>query len=127
MKILRVPLGTLTFTSSFIKDALLEDIQHVELFPRMGDVQIAFGILIHCFVQHPSYLLWCTPPSSTFTDSLISFDFSLLQMFGLIFGLGSIDSPEGPLTCKQASFSIIFNGVRFILASTIAPMAYLGS
>jgi hypothetical protein len=49
-KVLGVPLGTLTFTSSFIKDALLKDVQHVNLLPRMGDAQMAFGILTRCFV-----------------------------------------------------------------------------
>jgi hypothetical protein len=38
----------------------------------MDDVHVVFGILIHCFMQHPS---------STFTKSLISFDSSFLQMF----------------------------------------------
>jgi len=37
-RVLRVPLNTLTFTSSFIKNALLENAQPVDLFPRMGDV-----------------------------------------------------------------------------------------
>jgi hypothetical protein len=55
-KVLGVPVGTLTFTSSFIKDALQEDVQHVDLLSIMGDVHVAFGILTH-FVQHPSYLL----------------------------------------------------------------------
>jgi hypothetical protein len=31
-------LGILTFTSSFIKDALQKDAQHVDFFLRMGDV-----------------------------------------------------------------------------------------
>jgi hypothetical protein len=35
---LGVPLGTITFTSSFIKEALQQDVQHVDLFLRMGDV-----------------------------------------------------------------------------------------
>jgi hypothetical protein len=43
---LKVLLGTLTFTSSFIKYALLDVVQHVDLFPRMGDVQVTFKILI---------------------------------------------------------------------------------
>jgi hypothetical protein len=72
----------------------------------MGDVQVAFGILIW-FVQCPSYLLWCTPPSSTFIESFISFNSSFLQMFGHLLGLGSFDSPKGPLALKQVSFSII--------------------
>ncbi len=36
---------------------LARGFQHVDLFPRMGDVQITFGILICYFVQHPLYLL----------------------------------------------------------------------
>jgi hypothetical protein len=43
-------MGTLTFTSSFIKDALQEDVKCVDLFLKMDDVEVAFGILIHCFM-----------------------------------------------------------------------------
>jgi hypothetical protein len=66
-------LDTSSFPSSFIKDILLEDVQHVDLFPKMGDVQVSFEILTHYFVQQPSYLLGCTPPSSTFIKSFVSF------------------------------------------------------
>jgi hypothetical protein len=38
VRVLGVPLDILTFTSSFIKDALLKNVQHVDLFFRMGDV-----------------------------------------------------------------------------------------
>jgi hypothetical protein len=37
-------LGTVTFTLSFIKKTLKEDVQDVDLFPKMGDGQMAFGI-----------------------------------------------------------------------------------
>jgi hypothetical protein len=57
IRILRVPLGTSLFTSSFIKDAFLKDVQHINVFPRMGDVQIAYEILTYGFVQWQSYLL----------------------------------------------------------------------
>jgi hypothetical protein len=66
-------LGTSTFTSSFIKNVVLKDIQHMHLFFRMGDVQITFEILIHCFVQRPLYLLQYTPLSSTFIKFFIFF------------------------------------------------------
>jgi hypothetical protein len=92
----------------------------------MGDVQVTFGILIR-FVQCPSYLLQCTFPSSTFAKSFISFDFSLLQMFGRLLGPRSFDSPKGPLVCKQASLPIIFSGVGLISTSTITPTIYLRS
>jgi hypothetical protein len=51
IRFLGVPLGTSSFTSSFIKNALSEDVRHVNLLFRMNDVQVAFGILTHCFVQ----------------------------------------------------------------------------
>jgi hypothetical protein len=100
IKVLGVPLGTSTFTSSFIKDALLKDVQHVDLLLIKGDVQVAFGTLTHCFMQWPSYLFQCTPPSSTFIQSLISFDSSFLQMFGHLLGLGSFDNPKGFIAHK---------------------------
>ncbi len=55
----------------FIKDAMLEDVRHVDLFFKMGVVQVAFKILTHCFMQYPSYILQCTPPSSTFIKSIL--------------------------------------------------------
>jgi hypothetical protein len=43
--ILGVLLGTSSFTLSFIEDALLEDVQHVNLLLRMGDVQVGTNFL----------------------------------------------------------------------------------
>jgi len=99
----------------------------VDLFPIMGDVQMAFGILTHCFVQCPLYFLQCTPLSSTFIKSFISFDSSLLQMFERLLGLGSFNSPKGPLAHKQACLPITFGGIELISTSTIAPTTYLGN
>ncbi len=76
IKIFKVPLGTSSLTSFFIKDTLLKYVQHVNILFRMGDIQIGFGILIHFFMQWPLCFLQCTPPS-TFIKSLISFDSSL--------------------------------------------------
>jgi hypothetical protein len=91
----------------------------------MGDVQVAFRILIRCFMQHPLYLLQCTPIFSTFIKSLISLDSSLLQVFGCLLGPRFFDSPKRPLAHKQAFLPIIFDGVKFISTSTIIPTTYL--
>jgi len=48
---------------------MLEDVRHVDLLTRMGDVQITFVILTHYFVQQLSYLLQCTLTFSTFIKS----------------------------------------------------------
>ncbi len=55
------------------------------------------------------------------------FDSSLHKIFGCLLGPGSFDSPERPLIRKQTSFLITFGGVRFILTTTIALIAYLRS
>jgi hypothetical protein len=91
IRVLGIPLGISSFTSSLIKDVLLEDVRHMDLFFKTGDVQVAFGISSHCFVQRPSYLLGCTPPIPTFKESIL-FDSSLFQMFGCLLGLGSFDN-----------------------------------
>jgi len=97
----------------------------VDIFPRMGDVQIVFGIVIHCFVQRPSYLLQCTLPSFTFTNFFISFDSSFLQVFGHLLGSRSFDILEGPLVHKQASLPISFGIVKFILTIAITLIVCL--
>jgi hypothetical protein len=57
IKVLGVPLGTSSSTSSFIENVLLEDVWHVDLLLKMGDVHVIFGILTHYFMQWPLYLL----------------------------------------------------------------------
>jgi hypothetical protein len=97
----------------------------MDLLIRMGDVQVAFGILTHCFMQHLSYLLQCTLPSSTFIESLISFDPSLFQAFRHLLRPRSFDNPKGPFARKQASLSITFNGIEFKSTATITSTNYL--
>ncbi len=122
-----VPLGISSFKSSFIKNTLLEDVRHVDLFFRLGDVHVTFGILTHCYAQQPSYQFCFTPPSLTFIDSLISFDSSLFQMFRHLLGLRSFDSLEGPIFHKQAFLLIILASIGLISTSTTAPTTYFKS
>jgi len=102
-----------------------EDVQHVDRFLRMDDVEVTFGIFIYYFVQHPSYLLRCTLPSSTYIKSLISFDSSFHKVFGHLSGSRSFDSPKGPLARKQTSLPITFNDVKLISTFTVTPVDYL--
>ncbi len=89
----------LIFISSFIKNVLLEDVHHVDLFFKMGDVKVTF--VTCCFVQHPSYLLRCIPPFSIFTKSFIFLNSSPLQMYKCFLGPRSFNSLKGPLNCKS--------------------------
>jgi len=78
-------------------------------------------------VQWPLYLLRCTPPTSTFIKSLVSFDSSFLKMFGCFLGPRSFDSPKGPLIHKEAYLPIAFGGIKLIQTTTIIVITYLGS
>jgi len=55
--ILGVPLDTSSFTSSFIKDALLNNVWHVDIFLKMGDVQVALVSTIQIKIICTSMLL----------------------------------------------------------------------
>jgi hypothetical protein len=59
--------------------------------------------------------------------SLISFNSSLLEMCGHLLGPRSFNSPKRLLVHTQTSFPLTFDGVGFILRSTIAPTGYLKS
>ncbi len=80
---------------------------------------MGFKILIYCFVQRLSYLLCCTPLYSIFIESLVSFDYFLLQMFGCLLGLGSFDNLEIPLVHKHAYLPITLGGIELIPTTTI--------
>ncbi len=39
------PFGYMLFSSSILQDVLDEDVHHVDVLPRLGDVHVAFKIL----------------------------------------------------------------------------------
>jgi hypothetical protein len=49
--VLGVPLNILPLKSSFIKDAMVKDVWHINLFPIVGDVKVVFGINILSFLK----------------------------------------------------------------------------
>jgi hypothetical protein len=38
IRVLDVPLGSFSLTSSFLQEALDDDVQHINALPRLGDV-----------------------------------------------------------------------------------------
>ncbi len=44
------PFGSMLFSFSVLHDVLDEDVCHVDVFLRSGDVHVAFGILSQCFI-----------------------------------------------------------------------------
>jgi hypothetical protein len=109
------------------KDALFEDVWHLDLFLKMDDVQIAFGIpnslfhvttiiffMMHTFHLHlhwVHYYFWLFLPLNVWC----------------FLGLRFFDSLERLSTHKQDSLPITFGAMELILTITIAPTTYLGS
>jgi hypothetical protein len=63
IKVLGIHFGSTSFvSSSFLQAALEKDVHHIEVLPRLGDVQVTFGIFFQCFAQRLSYLLCSFPP-----------------------------------------------------------------
>ncbi len=56
-----------------MEEALNEDVQHVDMFLRLGDIYVAFGTLFQCFAQMLSFLFHCFPPFQLFEISLVFF------------------------------------------------------
>jgi hypothetical protein len=46
IKVLDTSFGSTFFTSSFLQDALDEDVHHVDVLLKLGDIQIVFGMHI---------------------------------------------------------------------------------
>ncbi len=123
IRIFGVPMGTSSFTSFFIKYFLLNDVQHVDILLKLGDVQVAFGFqLIASCNSHRIYTLHTFFHLHKF---LYFFYSSLFQIFRHLLGLGSFDSLKGSLACKHACFPIAFSGIRLIPIATIALATYL--
>jgi hypothetical protein len=58
---LGVPLGFFSFTSSFLQDALDDDVHYIHTLPRLGDVMVAFEILVHYFDKRFNYVFHYSP------------------------------------------------------------------
>jgi hypothetical protein len=115
-------------STSFIENSLMEDFKHVDLLPKMGEIQIIFGILTHLFLQCPSYFLWYNFPTFKFKNLFTSFDLSLFRIFEHIINPRFFYGFEGKLTHHQSSFPISLRGISFISISVvITPITLLGS
>ncbi len=99
IKVLGVPLGSFSFTSFFFQDAFDNVVQHIDVFFKLGDVQVAFGILTPCFTQRPYYLFHFFLPLSDFQHQLTSFDSTFNHIFGKLLGLGFLECLEVHLIC----------------------------
>jgi len=60
--VLGTSFGFVYLTSSFLQDVLDEDIWHVNVLARLGDVQIAFGNFFLMFCPKTFLFLMLFPP-----------------------------------------------------------------
>jgi hypothetical protein len=51
IRVLGIPFGFASFSSSFIQKALDEDVHHGNALPKLGDILMIFGIFSKCFAQ----------------------------------------------------------------------------
>jgi hypothetical protein len=79
--VLGVILGLFSFNFYFFHDILDDDVQHINIFPKLGDVQLALGIFICCFLQKPYYFLHSSPQLLDFQRQQTSFDSTLIGVF----------------------------------------------
>ncbi len=104
--VLGVLLGLFSFTSFFLHDILDNDVQHMNAFPKLGDVQLALGIFICCFSQKPYYFFRSFLPFLDFQRQLTSFDSTLIHVFERFLKQGFLECLEVPLICQQVSLGV---------------------
>jgi len=139
--VLGVLLGLFSFTFFFLHDILDNDVQHINAFPKLGDVQLALGIFICCFSQKPYYFFRFFLPFLDFQQQLTSFDSTLIHVFERFLRQGFLECLEvplirqqaslgclkAPLICQQASFPISRGETSFVSIKVIASVTYLGN
>ncbi len=74
IKVSRVPFGFLLFSSSLLQNVLGEDIHYVSLFPRLGNVQVIFGISMFCAETFLFVSCIPTPPKLSTLACMFQFD-----------------------------------------------------
>ncbi|KAL2653359.1 hypothetical protein R1flu_021487 [Riccia fluitans] len=50
LQVLGTPIGSDSFQASFVRDALEVDVSTIHQLSLLGDPQVAFGLLSHCYV-----------------------------------------------------------------------------
>ncbi len=125
--VLGVPLGSFSITCFFFHDVVNDDVQHIDALLRLGDVQVAFGIVVRCFMQRPYYLPHSFPPFLDFQRHLASFYSTFIRVYGRLLGPSSLECPKASLVCQQSSFPISRGVIGLASMEVIALVAYLES
>jgi hypothetical protein len=115
------------FPSHFLfKNVLDDDVHHINAFPRLGDVQVAFGIFIH-FMQKPYNLFHYFRTLPDFQCQLAPFDLTFIRIFGRLLRPSFLECPEASLVRQQTSLPISRGGIGHVFTKIIALAMYLGS
>jgi hypothetical protein len=124
IKILGVRCGSISFTHFFLQEALGEDVWHVDVFLKLKDIHVAFGIFFSMFRPEAFFFVLVFPP---FRNQLVIFYSTLMGIFLKLLGLGSLKSPKAPFVHRQMALTIFNGGIRLISSNVIALATYLES
>ncbi len=80
-------------------------------------------IVLHETLLHFSF----SPQLLDFQCQLVSFDSTLIGIFGRLLRLGSLECSEAPLVCQQTFLPISKCGIGLVSMEVIALVMYLGS
>ncbi|KAL2650793.1 hypothetical protein R1flu_018921 [Riccia fluitans] len=100
LRILGAPLGPDSFVQTYAVETLQEALQSLHDLPLLADLQVAFGLLVHCFARRPLYLLRMTVPSLALLAAYGDFDRALLGILEALLRTGSFSSIEGRLAVR---------------------------
>jgi hypothetical protein len=104
-----------------------DDVQHINVFPKLGNVQPALGIFICCFSQKSYYFFRSFPPLLDFQRQLTFFYSTLIHVFEKFLRQGFLECLEVRLIRQQASLPISRSGTSFVSIEVIASATYLGN
>ncbi|KAJ7570685.1 hypothetical protein O6H91_01G131400 [Diphasiastrum complanatum] len=127
IRALGIPIGFSDFVASSLRDTLGVHLRHADLLPKLGNAQVALGILTQCFTQRPSYILRCVPPSPDVLALLQDFDNALSDILRRLMGSESFRIPHGQFVKRQVSLPASSGGVGLTCTTSIAPAAFMGS
>jgi len=99
-----------------------DDVQHINALPRLGNVHVAFGVLIHCFAYRCYYFFVFSPiPIFLAATTFLWFNFH----FCIWETHKAKLCPNVPIVHWQAFFPISRGEISLVFMKIIAPTTYL--
>jgi hypothetical protein len=107
-------------SSFFLQEVLNEDVKHVDIFSRLQDVHVVFGIIFLMFCPKAFIFVSLLPSLLGFHNQFVVFYLTLMRVFEKKLGLSSLECLETILVLRQMAFPIFSGGIRLISSKIIA-------